>query len=146
MFLKSMIFLVQLYQNIPLVSLLENTPFLANLAIKTNMSLIFSDQLWKLDKNNFTNGKKKKWMSTDQWSLKAHGEMVYIQNMSTNKVLTTDGNTVTEETLEENNSRQMWKKSKMNKDSYFFLSTNCEFPKFLTAKSTSGFKLEKGTV
>ena len=72
--------------------------------------------------------------------------MVYIQNESTKKVLATDGNTVTEETLVENNSRQMWKKSKMNKDSYFFLSIDCEFQKFLTAKSTSGFKLEKGTV
>ena len=70
--------------------------------------------------------------------------MVYIQNESTKKVLATDGNTVTEETMVDNNPRQMWKKSKMTNDGYFFLSTDCE--KFLTAKSTSGFKLEKGTV
>ena len=74
-----------------------------------------------------------------------HGEMVYIRNESTKKVLaTTDGNTVTEETMVANNPRQMWIKSKMTKDGYFFLSTDCE--KFLTAKSPSGFKLEKGTV
>ena len=70
--------------------------------------------------------------------------MVYIQNVSTKKVLATDGNTVTEETMVANNPRQMWKKSRMTKDGYFFLSTDCE--KFLTAKSASGFKLEKGTV
>ena len=102
-----------------------------------------------MNDKTFTNKKVKKWLSKDRWSFKDHGDVVYIENKSTNKVLTVldENNTVGEEILEIDNPRQLWKKQKQeksNKDGYYFLM-NTHSKMFLSAKSTNGFGIKKGT-
>ena len=75
--------------------------------------------------------------------------MVYIENRSTNKVLTVldENDTVGEEILEKDNPKQLWKKvkqEKSNKDGHYFLM-NPYSKMFLSAKSTNGFEIKKGT-
>ena len=114
-----------------------------------NFSPFLIDQLWKLNSKTLSNKKVRKWQSKDQWCFKEHGDVVYIENKSTNKVLTVldDNNTVEEEILEKDNPRQLWNKQKQeksNKDGYHFLM-NTHSKMFLSAKSTNGFEIKKGT-
>ena len=77
--------------------------------------------MWKVTGNRLTN-KGNEWQSTQKWNLKANGELFYLENISTNKVLTiVNDNSVHDEILNQNLPNQLWKKGPTNNEGYFTL-------------------------
>ena len=78
--------------------------------------------LWKLEDSKLIN-KSNFWKSNDSWNFFTKGTLVYIKNVTQNKVLgiTDDsaGKTVIEENLDSNEFGQMWEKGIVNEDGYF---------------------------
>ena len=99
--------------------------------------------MWKVTDNRLIN-KANEWQSTQKWNLKNIDEMFYMENMSTNKVLTIkNGNYVCEEIMDRNLSNQLWKKGPTNNEGFFtLLSPNSNG--FMSAISENGIEI-KGT-
>ena len=99
--------------------------------------------MWKVTGNRLTN-KANEWQSIQKWDLKANGDMFYIENMSTKKVLTImNDNSVHDEILDQNLKNQLWKKGPTNNEGYFTLvSPNSNG--FMSAISESAIEI-KGT-
>ena len=99
-------------------------------------------QLWKLDGTTLTN-KAGIWQSNDAWNLRNQDTIIYIENISKDKVfgLAYDGNDVVPQTSLQNKASQLWKKVKANDEDYFKLAYGLQF---LTAKSTHELKVDKG--
>ena len=61
------------------------------------------------------------WKSNDTWRFKPE-DLVYIEDISNDQVLTiTNENIVKKEIMMQNDARQIWKKSEVDKEGYFTL-------------------------
>ena len=96
----------------------------------------FLDQLWSLNGQNLTN--KGIWHSNDKWNFKNFSDdtMIYIENMSKNKVLGVISNDdeVIEEPMVKFKLGQLWEKGNADKEGSFILR-NFESRMILTAIS-----------
>lgn len=101
--------------------------------------------MWKLDaardsmsNSEYLKNKGNAWSSVHKWNMIVKDKYVIMKNITTNKALTIGENEieVIEDTLNEDNIRQMWikgmDKNPISKDNYFTLS-NSTTEKFLTA-------------
>ena len=82
-------------------------------------------------------------MSDEEWVFKPKTNLIYIQNILTEKVLgaTNDGQVIREK-YEEGKAQQLWKKGEPDKDGYFILE-NSEVSKVITAgTSESGLEIK----
>ena len=73
--------------------------------------------------------------------------MVYIENISTDKVLGVrhpSRNYVVPQDLDQNKTSQLWEKVEANDEDYFKLVTRVNGLQFLTAKSTYELKVDRG--
>merc|ERR1712086_852549 len=77
-------------------------------------------QLWKLNGSMVTN-MANLWNSNNDWALNARGEMFYIENTLTNKVLSIKNDEIYEENLDQNANSQLWQKVMIYYDSGYFL-------------------------
>ena len=82
------------------------------------------------------------WNSNNDWALHESGEMVYIENTLTNKVLSIKNNEIYEENVDQNVDRQMWQKVMIYYDSGYFLLRDPNSQKVLTATLDQSFKLK----
>ena len=84
-------------------------------------------------------------MSDEEWVFKPKTNLIYIQNILTEKVLgaTNDGQVIREK-YEEGKAQQLWKKGEPNAEGYFTLE-NHNVSKFLTAASLTSLEL-KGNI
>ena len=82
------------------------------------------------------------WNSNNDWALNEIGEMVYIENTLTNKVLCIKNNEIYEENLDQNVDRQLWQKVMIYYDSGYFLLKDPNSQKVLTATLDQSFKLK----
>ena len=100
--------------------------------------------LWKLNGSILQN-KAEIWESDEKWVFKYKTDLIYIENISTKKVLgsTKDGK-VSPENYEEGKAEQLWKKGELDAEDYFTLE-NSGVPKVLTAISESGLEI-KGNI
>ena len=79
--------------------------------------------------------------STDNWTLKTKGSLVYVENGSNDTILNiTDDGKVIQDTSTPNETGQLWLKRKSNEDGYFIL-TNPQTQKILTAGSDHHFEI-----
>ena len=89
--------------------------------------------------------KAKLWISEEEWNLETKGDLIYIENVSNQKVLeATSNDKVTLEDIEDGKTEQLWKKGEPNTEGYFILE-NCKVPKILTAISSSVLQM-KGNI
>ena len=101
--------------------------------------------MWKLHEARdsmvnpgYLKNKANAWSSDHKWDMIEKDKFVIMKNIATNKALTIEENEidVTEDTLNEDNIRQMWikgmDKNPTSKEDYFTLS-NSTSEKFLTA-------------
>ena len=91
----------------------------------------------------FNNKVARLWNSSDVWNIKPEGMMIYIENVSNDKVLeiADDGNVI-EKDFAEGNLSQLWMQGKTNADGYFTLKSSGSH-KFLIA--TEGHLKIKGS-
>ena len=82
------------------------------------------------------------WNSNNDWALNESGEMVYIENTLTNKVLCIKNNEIYEENLDQNVDRQLWQKVMIYYDSGYFLLKDPNSQKVLSATLDQSFKLK----
>ena len=89
--------------------------------------------------------KAKLWISEEEWNFKTKGDLIYVENVSNQKVLeATSNDKVTLEDIEDGKTEQLWKKGEPNTEGYFILE-NCKVPKILTAISSSVLQM-KGNI
>ena len=76
------------------------------------------------------------WVSDETWVFKNQNDLIYIENISTKKVLgfTNDGK-VSPEDYVEGKASQLWKKGNLDPEGYFTLE-NSQVPKVITATET----------
>ena len=100
--------------------------------------------LWKLNGSMLQN-KAKIWKSDEKWVFKYKTDLIYIENISTKKVLgsTKDGK-VSPENYEEGKAEQLWKKGELDAEEYFTLE-NYGAPGVLNAISETGLEI-KGNI
>ena len=92
--------------------------------------------------------KERLWILDEEWNFKTKDDLIYIENISTTKVLgaTSDGEVILED-YEEDKTEQLWKKGEPkdfasevfrepDAEGYFTLENSKE-PKFMTAISES---------
>ena len=84
-------------------------------------------------------------MSNEEWVFKPKTNLIYIQNILTEKVLgaTNDGQVIRED-YEGGKAQQLWKKGKPYPKGYFTLE-NSKVPKIMTAISSSILQI-KGNI
>ena len=82
------------------------------------------------------------WNSNNDWALYARGEMFYIENTLTNKVLSIKNDEIYEENLDQNANSQLWQKVMIYYDSGYFLLRDPNSQKVLTATLDQSFKLK----
>ena len=84
-------------------------------------------------------------MSDEEWVFNPKTNLIYIQNILTEKVLgaTNDGQVIREK-YEEGKAQQLWKKGEPNTEGYFTLQ-NFNESKLMTAISTSDLQI-KGNI
>ena len=82
------------------------------------------------------------WNSNNDWALNERGEMVYIENMLANKVLSIKNNEIYEENLDQNANGQLWQKVMIYYDSGYFRRRDPNSQKVLTATLDQSFKLK----
>ena len=82
------------------------------------------------------------WNSNNDWAVNERGEMVYIENTLTNKVLSIKNNEVYEEILDHGVDGQLWQKVMIYHDSGYFLLRDPNSQKVLTATLDQSFKFE----
>ena len=91
-----------------------------------------------MSNSEYLKNKGNAWSSVHKWHMIVKDKYVIMKNITTNKALTIGENEieVIEDTLNEDNIRQMWikgmDKNPISKDDYFTLS-NSTTEKFLTA-------------
>ena len=80
------------------------------------------------------------WQSNEKWKFKTKGSLLYIENISSKKILTVgDDNNVNEKPLIKNGTRQMWTKGVVNSEGYFTLQNS---QKVMTASSDKKIKIK----
>jgi hypothetical protein len=90
---------------------------------------------------NLLRNKANVWKSNDTWRLKPE-DLVYIEDFSNDQVLTiTNENIVKKEIMVQNDARQIWKKSEVDKEGYFTLLDR-HSKKVLTAVSTQNLIMD----
>ena len=104
-------------------------------------SNLYLGQLWKLNGSMLTN-MANLWNSNNDWALNARGEMFYIENTLTNKVLSIKNDEIYEENLDQNANSQLWQKVMIYYDSGYFLLRDPNSQKVLTATLDQSFKLK----
>ena len=82
------------------------------------------------------------WNSNNDWAVNERGEMVYIENTLTNKVLIIKNNEIYEENMDQNADGQLWQKIMIYYDSGYFLLRDPNSQKVLTATLDQSFKLK----
>ena len=81
------------------------------------------------------------WKSNDTWRFKPE-DLVYIEDISNDQVLTiTNENIVKKEIMMQNDARQIWKKSEVDKEGYFTLLDR-HSKKVLTAVSAQNLIID----
>ena len=97
--------------------------------------------MWLLKGTKLTN-KANHWQSIDEWNLESVGTSFYIKNISNNTVLATaEDDTVKEEALKQNDTKQMWKKGRADYEGYFTFK-NYHFQKVMTAISANCLEIK----
>ena len=95
--------------------------------------------MWLLNGTELRN-KANHWQSKDEWNIESVGTSVYIKNISNKTVLATaEDDTVVEEDLKQNNTKQMWKKGTADYEGYFAIK-NHHFQKVMTAIPTAVYR------
>ena len=105
------------------------------------ISNLYLGQFWKWNGSMLSN-MADLWNSNNDWALNEKGEMVYIENTLTNKVLSIKNNEIYEENLDQNANGQLWEKVLIYYDSGYFLLRDPNSQKVLTATSDQSFKLK----
>ena len=82
------------------------------------------------------------WNSNNDWALNERGEVVYVENTLTNKVLSIKNNEIYGENLDQNVDGQLWQKVMIYYDSGYFLLKDPNSQKVLTATLDQSFKLK----
>ena len=98
-------------------------------------------QFWKWNGSMLSN-MAGLWNSNNDWALNERGEMVYIENTLTNKVLIIKNNEIYEENMDQNADGQLWQKEMIYYDSGYFLLRDPNSQKVLTATLDQSFKLK----
>ena len=82
------------------------------------------------------------WISSENWNFKPKDELIFIENISLNKTLTTtiDGKVIQED-FEEDKSEYLWKKGELDTEGYFTLE-NYNVTKVLTVISESVLEIK----
>ena len=113
---------------------------------KPNLNKIYEDDD-STDQVGILQNKAGLWISEEEWNFKTKGDLIYVENVSNQKVLeATSNDKVTLEDIEDGKTEQLWKKGEPNTEGYFILE-NCKVPKILTAISSSRNLLEiKGNI
>ena len=89
--------------------------------------------------------KGKIWESNEKWVFKRQTiDLLYIENISTKKVLGVTNDLVTQEDYVKGKAQQLWKKGEPNTEGFFTLG-NFNESKLMTAISTSDLQI-KGNI
>ena len=95
-----------------------------NISAGSLRKYFLGSQLWKLE-NNILHNKGKIWESDEKWAFKRQTiDLIYIENISTKKVLGSTNHLVSQEDYVKGKGQQLWKKGEPNAEGYYTLETS----------------------